>query len=316
SSPHPSPPIPSPHPSPLHHSPPHSPPQSLPHSPPHSPPQSPPHSSPPRSYEAPLPEGNTSGSVEASLQLKELMVLVPSLVSRVTSLETELKETKQTLENVVVKLVKKVKSLETALKRKSKKVLISKSEGEESEDQGRKIQDIDDDPLVSLVRESMKEKSTDFVTPTKASGEAQEEEISPTILEAAKTLSKVASRGVSKEKSTDKGKRNRRRARSMAKNINTGLDVEEEINTGKEEINTGIEEVSTGSTKVDSEVAKQIHLDKMVAKRMAEEEALSEQQKKRKSQVQFEAQFYTEEDWDAIRVKLEANAELSKDVLG
>ncbi|GKC29744.1 hypothetical protein Tco_1037038, partial [Tanacetum coccineum] len=206
------------------------------------------------SYEAPLPEGNTSGTVEASIQLKELMVLVPSLVTRVTSLEKELKETKQTLGNVVVKLVKKVKSLETALKRKSKKVLISESEGEESEDQGRKIQDIDDDPLVSLVRESMKEKSTDFVTPTKASGEAQEEEISPTILEAAKTLSKVASQGVSKEKSTDKGKRYRRRARSMAKKIDTGLDAEEEINTGREEINTGIEEVSTGSTKVDSEL--------------------------------------------------------------
>ncbi|GJS25601.1 hypothetical protein Tco_0454233 [Tanacetum coccineum] len=118
-------------------------------------------------------------------------------------------------------------------------------------------------------RESMKikEKSTDFVTPTKASGEAQEEDISPTILEAAKTLSKVASQGVSngggggggwvggegEVKSTDKGKRYRRRARSVAKNINTGLDAEEEINTGREEINIGIEEVSTGSTKVDRE---------------------------------------------------------------
>ncbi|GJR07515.1 hypothetical protein Tco_0790167 [Tanacetum coccineum] len=338
--PHPSP----PHPSPPHPSPPH--PSPLHQSPPHSPPQSPPHFSPPRSYEAPLPEGNTSGSAEDSMQLKELMVLVPTLVTRINSLEKELKDTKQTLGNVVLKLVKKVKSLEKALKRKSKKVLISESEGEESEDQGRKIQDIDDDPLVSLVRESMKEKSTDFVTPTKASGEAQEEEISPTILEAAKTLSKVASQGVSKEKSTDKGKRYRRKARSMAKKIDTGLDAEEEINTGREEVNTGIEEVSTGSTKVDSgtaskrgqregkapmieediqathktkeqirqeeagleeaiklqaqldeEVAKQIHLDKMIAKRMAEEEALTEQQKKRKAQ-------------------LEANAELSKDVLG
>ncbi|GJQ98259.1 putative ribonuclease H-like domain-containing protein [Tanacetum coccineum] len=332
------PPIPSPlqqspnHPSPLH--------QSLPYSPPHlsprslhpSPPFSPPHYSSPRSYEAPLPKGNTSRSAEDSMQLKELM---------------------------------NVKSLEKALKRKSNKVLISESEGEESQDQGRKIQDIDDDPLVSLVRESMKEKSTDFVTPTKALGEAQEEEISPTILEAAKTLSKVAFQGVSKEKSTDKGKRYRRRARSMAKKIDTGLDARKEVNTGREKINTGIEEVSTGSTKVDSgtaskrgqregkapmveediqathktkeqmrqeeagleeaiklqaqldeEVAKQIHLDKMIAKRMAEEEALTEQQKKRKAQVQFEAQFYTEEDWDAIRAKLEANAELTKDVLG
>ncbi|GJZ80045.1 hypothetical protein Tco_0644882 [Tanacetum coccineum] len=114
------------------------------------------------------------------------------------------------------------------------------------------IQDINDDPLVSLVRESMKEKSTDFVTPTKASGEAQEEEISPTILEAAKTLSKVASQSVSKAKSTDKGKRYRRRARSMAKNINTRLDAEDEINTARVEINTGIEDVNTGSTKVDT----------------------------------------------------------------
>ncbi|GJY04781.1 hypothetical protein Tco_0370721 [Tanacetum coccineum] len=203
------------------------------------------------------------------------MVLVPKLVNRIVSLEKELKETKQTLGNDVLKLVKKVKTLETALKRKSKKVLISESEGEESEDQGRKFQDIDDDPLVSLVRESMKEKSTDF--------------------------------GVSKEKSTDKGKRYRRRARSIAKKIDTGLDAKEDINTSREEVNTSIEEVSTGSTKVDSgtaskrgqregkapmlqaqldeEVEKQIHLDKMLAQRMAEEEALSEQQKKRKPQI-------------------------------
>ncbi|GJY48149.1 hypothetical protein Tco_0438105 [Tanacetum coccineum] len=253
-----------------------------------------------------------------------------------------------------------MKSLEIALKRKSKKVIVSESENEEPEDQGRIIQDIDDDLLVSLVRESikMKEKSTDFVTPTKASWEAQEEDISPTILEAAKTLSKVASQGVSKVKSTDKGKRYRRRARSVAKNINIGLDAEEEINTGIEDVNTGSTKVDSGTAskrgqregkapmveediqathktkeqirqeeagleeaiklqaQMDEEVAKQIHLDEMVAKRMAEEEALSEQQKKRKAQVQFEAQYYTEEDWDAIRAKLEANAELTKDVLG
>ncbi|GJT70503.1 hypothetical protein Tco_1029789 [Tanacetum coccineum] len=191
------PPIPSPPHSP-HQSPPHSPHQSPPHSPHQSPPYSPPHYSPPR----------------------------------IETLETELQQTKTTYGKAVLTLVKRVKILEKALKRKTQKVVISESEGEEPEDQGRIIQDIDDDPLVSLVRESMKmkEKSTDFVTPTKASGEAQEEDISPTILEAAKTLSKVASQGVSKVKSTDKGKRYRRRARSVAKNINTGLDVEEEIN--------------------------------------------------------------------------------------
>ncbi|GKC10529.1 hypothetical protein Tco_1007311 [Tanacetum coccineum] len=150
----------------------------------------------------------------------------------------------------------------------------------------------------------MKEKSTYFVTPTKASGEAQKEEISPTILEAAKTLSKVASQGVSKEKSTDKGKRYRRRARSMAKKIDTELDDEEEINTGREEINTGIEKVSTGSTKINFGTASE----------RGQREGKAPM--KRKVQVQFEAQFYTEEDWDVIKAKLEANAELTKDVLG
>ncbi|GJV73063.1 hypothetical protein Tco_1493058 [Tanacetum coccineum] len=50
--------------------------------------------------------------------------------------------------------------------------------------------------------------------------------------------------------------------------------------------------------------------------RIAEEEELNEQQKKRKAQVQFEAQHFTNEDWDLIRAKLEDNAELSKSMLG
>ncbi|GJX36384.1 hypothetical protein Tco_0247941 [Tanacetum coccineum] len=305
-------------------SPPHSPHQSPPHSPHQSPPYSPPHYSPPRSYEAPLPEGNTSGSAEDSMQLKELMDIVPKLVTRIETLETELQQTKTTYGKAVLTLVKRVKILEKALKRKTQKVVISESEGEEPEDQGRIIQDIDDDPLVSLVRESMKmkEKSTDFVTPTKASGEAQEEDISPTILEAAKTL---------------------RRARSVAKNINIGLDPEEEINTGRDEINIGIEEVSTSSTKVDSGTASKrgqregkapmveedIQATHKTKEQIRQEEARleeaiklqaqmdEEKQQKKENLIQFEAIInYTEEDWDAIRAKLEANAELTKDVLG
>ncbi|GKE15348.1 hypothetical protein Tco_1422925 [Tanacetum coccineum] len=155
------------------------------------------HESPLRSHEAPLHEGHTSGSAEDSLQLKELMVLVPKMVTRIDNLEKELHHTKKTYGKAVLTLVKRVKSLEVALKKRTKKVVVSDSEYEETENQGRKIQDIDDDPLVSLVRESMKE--ADFVTPIKdsASREAQEEEISPTILEAAKTLSQVASQTIS-----------------------------------------------------------------------------------------------------------------------
>ncbi|GJX57169.1 putative ribonuclease H-like domain-containing protein [Tanacetum coccineum] len=287
------------------------------------------HESPLRSHETPLHEGHTSGSVEDNLKLQELMVLVPKLESKVDSLEKELKETKQTLGSAILTLVKKVKSLEVALKRKTKRVVVSASEDEEIEAQGRKIQELDDDPLISLIKE--------FVTPTKtksASGEAQEEDISPTTLEAAKTLSKVASQ---KARSTDKAE------------VNTG---KEEVNTSVVGINTGSKDFSTGSLGVststrpvstpttkrtkaqfqqekaglaeairlqilqEEEVARQVHLDALLAKRISEDEELSEQQKKRKAEVQEAAQNYTEEDWDTIREKLEANAELTKSLQG
>ncbi|GJT17867.1 hypothetical protein Tco_0876573 [Tanacetum coccineum] len=146
-------------------------------------------------------------------------------------------------------------------------------------------------------------------------------DISPTILEAAKTLSKVASQGVSKV-STGSTKVDSGTASKRGQREGKAPMVEEDIQAThktKEQIRqeeARLEEAIKLQAQMDEEVAKQIHLDEMVAKRMAEEEALSEQQKKRKAQVQFEAQYYTEEDWDAIRAKLEANAELTKDVLG
>ncbi|GJR90757.1 hypothetical protein Tco_0214768 [Tanacetum coccineum] len=194
--------------------------------------------------------------------------------------------------------------MEDILKRRH--VVFTDSEDEEPEDQGRVIQDINDDPLGS---------KGDFVTPTKPSGEAQEEEISPTTLEAAKTLSKVASQ---RSKSVDKGKRYKRRKESKGKDIDSGF---EEVNTGVEKVNTGGSGVSTGSRPVSSargqregkapiiveetqapkrtkeqiqqeeanlaesirlqtleeeETAKQVHLDALLAKRMEEEE-LTEQ---------------------------------------
>ncbi|GJW66831.1 hypothetical protein Tco_0121255 [Tanacetum coccineum] len=334
------------------------------------------HESPLRSHDTPLHEGHTSGSVEDSEKLQELMVLVPKLKNKVDSLEKELKETKQTLGSAILKLVKKVKSLEVALKRKSKKVVVSDSEDEETKAQGKKIQELDDDPLVSLVK--------DFVTPTKttvsASGEEQVEDISPTTMEAAKTLSKVASQ---KAKSVDKGRRYKRRKVSKGKDISTGLEAEVQVSTGREELNTGSIEINTGSEDFNSgglevntgtepvsapsripspdkgqrkgkapmtteeeiqaskrtkaqiqqeeaglaealrlqilqeeEVARQIYLDELLAKRIQEEEELSEQQKKRKAEVQEAAQHYTEEDWDTIRTKLEANAEPVKSLQG
>ncbi|GKD25208.1 hypothetical protein Tco_1231422, partial [Tanacetum coccineum] len=89
------------------------------------------HESPLRSHEAPLPEGNTSGSAEDSLQLKELMAIVPKMVTKIDSLEKELQQTENTYGNAVLTLVERVKFLEAALKRMSKRVILCDSEDEE-----------------------------------------------------------------------------------------------------------------------------------------------------------------------------------------
>ncbi|GJS99962.1 hypothetical protein Tco_0821132 [Tanacetum coccineum] len=256
------------------------------------------HESPLRSHETTPQEGHTSRSVEDRLKLQELMVLVPKLKSKIDSLEKELKDTKQTFRNAILTLVDRVKLLK------------------------------------------------DFVTPTKskvsASGEAQEEDISPTTLEATKTLTRV---GSLKAKSIDKGRRYKRRKISKGKDINTGLDDEadinagnEDINTGNEDINTGFEEVNTGSIGVStgsgpvSTSSTKVSIPSLIRSQREGKAPMitgeTQATKRTKEQIQQEEaslakairlQTLEEEETakqHVIRAKLEANAKLTKSVLG
>ncbi|GKE84846.1 hypothetical protein Tco_1558588, partial [Tanacetum coccineum] len=54
--------------------------------------------------------------------------------------------------------------------------------------------------------------------------------------------------------------------------------------------------------------------DALIAKRVQDELELSKTQKNRMAQVQEAAKYYTEEDWDSVRAKLEANRDLSSKV--
>ncbi|GJZ26961.1 hypothetical protein Tco_0571214 [Tanacetum coccineum] len=275
---------------------------------------------------------------QGQLSMDDLLQVVPQLISRIDSLETDLKQTKLTMGNALVKLVKKVKKLEGFLKRRN--MVLSDSEEEEPEAQGRKSQD---DPLDSLVQGLV----TPSTTKVNASGEEQVEDISPNTLEAAKTLSRVASL---EPKSIDKGRRYKRRKETKGKKVVSSLDFQEEVDTGAEQVNTA-KGFNTGSIKLSTvensydqveetlrsqknksqeeaslaeairwipykrKGAKQIHYDSLLAQRNWQKRRVLKQ-KKRKAQVQFEAQHYTDEDWDLIRAKIEANAELSKSMLG
>ncbi|GKF25019.1 hypothetical protein Tco_0080913, partial [Tanacetum coccineum] len=91
--------------------------------------------------------------------------------------------------------------------------------------------------------------------------------------------------------------------------------IEEAPKKTKEQIlqeEVGLAEAIRLDTLEKEEEAKQVHLNSLLTQRIAEEEELNEQQNKRRAQVQFEAQHYTDEDWDLNRAKIKANAKLSK----
>ncbi|GKD02099.1 hypothetical protein Tco_1177073 [Tanacetum coccineum] len=109
----------------------------------------------------PLLRVNTLGSDEGSMQHKELMELCTKLSKRLTSLEKEVKMTKQTYGAAYTTLITKVKKLEQKLKSrpsvsKIRRLVISSDKedlvDEHPSKQGRKIAEINQDEGITLVQ--------------------------------------------------------------------------------------------------------------------------------------------------------------------
>ncbi|GJX53361.1 hypothetical protein Tco_0281730 [Tanacetum coccineum] len=114
--------------------------------------------SPTMPHDSPLSGGHTPGSDEGSMTLHELMVLCIKLLNKVESLETELKQTKQTYGAAFTKLIKKVKKLEQTVKtrqaRRRTKIIVSDDEEYEedpSKQERSMIEEMDLDAGISLV---------------------------------------------------------------------------------------------------------------------------------------------------------------------
>ncbi|GJX97623.1 hypothetical protein Tco_0353421 [Tanacetum coccineum] len=140
----------------------------------------------------PEPDNPTHPHVaeERTMTVDDLLQLVPKLITKVDSLETKLKQTKLTMGKALVKLVKKVKKIEDVLKRRH--MVLPDSEDEDAEISSKQGRNLQEEGLDEMVRNMMKDKSEVFKTPTQGKT-SREEDINPTTLEAAKTLSKVAS---------------------------------------------------------------------------------------------------------------------------
>ncbi|GJZ98611.1 hypothetical protein Tco_0671064 [Tanacetum coccineum] len=113
-------------------------------------------------HESPLHSVHSLGRDEGSLSLNELTILCTSLSKKVASLESELKQTKETYSTALTKLILRVNKLEK---------------------QGRIIEEIDADTDIILV------------TPTKVSSQSDQSEDHLRVLSAAKVLAEAAKQG-------------------------------------------------------------------------------------------------------------------------
>ncbi|GJV69667.1 hypothetical protein Tco_1485176 [Tanacetum coccineum] len=175
------------------------------------------------------------------MPMDDLLQAVPKLISRIDSLEIDLKQTKLTMGNAIVKLVKKEKS--------------------------------QDDPLDSSVQ--------GLVTPPTTKGKEITREL-------------------------------RARAGLWEKKVSKPLDFQEEadVSTGDIKLSTGDEKLSTGDVKLSNLVIENlVHQIKIKDKEEGKAPWMAG------GEGSNSKEHYTNEDWDLIRAKLEANAELSKSML-
>ncbi|GJV18025.1 hypothetical protein Tco_1363348 [Tanacetum coccineum] len=223
---------------------------------------------------------------------------------------------------------------------KSRRVVLTDSEDEAAENSSKQGRNLQKDELEV------------FETPKqgKSSGETY---ISPQGLEAAETLAEALSQIKTKRRNVKTGVRRRLDAEDVStgfEDVSIGFtnikSASEKVSSGGEHVSASqiegkavleetprtkrtkkqlreeqasLAEIARIQAEEEAKNARREELkrqDELAAKRLQEELKLSEAQKKRMAQVQEAAQFYTEEDWDTIRAKLEANTNLVKEIAG
>nr|GEX11804.1 hypothetical protein [Tanacetum cinerariifolium] len=215
------------------------------------------HMSPPKSTQAP-PAGQTSGSAEDLITLTALSSVVSTLVQKVNTLETELKDHMKLFKDVVGKLVKTVKAMEVKLRTTKRKMVMSDSDQEE----GGK-QDVDLDALLALANASVTVDSN--ISPGSASD-------------------------------------NHAASTSVLADVLIGA-----LN------------VPTGSTSVPADVpigVAHAGVSNKGKTLMVEEDIIVKEMTFKQMQEDILAMYYTEADWIYIMARVEANASLSKTLMG
>ncbi|GJW74218.1 hypothetical protein Tco_0133588 [Tanacetum coccineum] len=250
------------------------------------------------------------------MSVDDLFQLVPQLMTRIESLEKDLKQTKHTMRNAIVKLVKKVKKMEKVIKSRR----VTPKQGKSSGETNISPQGLEAAKTLAEALSQIKTKRRNVKTGVRRRLDAKDvstgfedvstgfEDVSTGFIDIKSASEKVSSGGEHVSASQREGK--------------AVLEETPQTKRTKKQIReeqASLAEIARIQAEEEAENARREELkrqDELAAKRLQEELELSEAQKKRMAQVQEAAQFYTEEDWDTIRAKLEANADLVKEIAG
>ncbi|GJR78962.1 ribonuclease H-like domain-containing protein, partial [Tanacetum coccineum] len=262
----------------------------------------------PMPYESPLPRVYSLRSDEGSLSLNELTVLCTSLSKKVESLESELKQTKQTYSIALTKLIQRVKKLEQTIKtsqaRRRAKVVISDAEQdkEDSSKQERSlIEELDIDAGISLVPQHVADQGR--FDDTQVSDQPEEQ---LAIFSVAKVLADAAEQRRDFEKvQTYPGRR--RAVSTSSGGVNTATELVSTASIKAKDKGKAIIRESEPPKKIKKRVQVQMSIDEELAQKVHEEEQA-------RFNVEHEAKFKAEQEQErldhetAIKIQEELDA--------
>ncbi|GJZ90730.1 hypothetical protein Tco_0662657 [Tanacetum coccineum] len=243
-------------------------------------------------HESPLHSVHSLGRDEGSLSLNELTVLCTSLSKKVASLESELKQTKETYSTALTKLILRVKKLEkqvqTTNSRRKTRIVLSEDEdaAEDPSNQGRIIEEIDADTDITLV------------TPTKVSSQSDQSEDHLRVLSAAKVLAEAAKQGRSVGL-TQTYTRRRRNVGTGSGGVSTASESDSTAGGKAKDKGKEIMQEPEPPKKLKKRVQVQMSMDEEIAKKMFEEEQAKVMTEQEQERMNLEAALELQRKLDA-----------------
>ncbi|GJY42947.1 hypothetical protein Tco_0431160 [Tanacetum coccineum] len=243
-------------------------------------------------HESPLHSVHSLRRDEGSLSLNELTVLCTSLLEKVASLESELKQTKETYSTALTKLILRVKKLEkqvqTTNSRRKTRIVLSEDEdaAEDPSNQGRIIEEIDADTDITLV------------TPTKVSSQSDQSEDHLRVLSAAKVLAEAAKQGTGVGL-TQTYTRRRRNVGTGSGGVSTASESDSTAGGKAKDKGKEIMQEPEPPKKLKKRVQVQMSMDEEIAKKMFEEEQAKVMTEQEQERMNLEAALELQRKLDA-----------------